>query len=106
MSDVEHFLEKYGLYLIGAVALYYAFKKLSAVATVAADAIATPISNAIIDLTQPAAVGVNASIMLPGGQLLDANAVTLNDALQFRYGGILYRVDHRDTNNNYVAVTA
>ncbi len=30
----------------------------------------------------------------------------MNDALQFRYGGILYRVDHRDENNNYVAVTA
>ncbi len=106
MDEAEQFFEKHWLYIAGAVIAYFAFKKLMNVAAPAVDKTASIISDAYIAATQPAAVGVNASIMLPGGQIIDANAVTLNDALQFRYGGILYRVDHRDENNNYVAVTA
>ncbi len=106
MSEVEKFLEKHWLYIVGGVIAYFAIKKVLGVAGVVADAAGSAIATTYVDLTQPPAVKLLASIVLPNGQLVDANSVTLDDSMQFRFGGILYRLDHRNSDNNYVAVIA
>ena len=106
MENSKGFFEEYWPYLVGAVAVYFVFKKLSSITTAAVESVAAPIANAYVDLTQPPAVKLLASIVLPPGQMIDANSVTLDDNMQFRFNGAVYRLDHRNSDNNYVAVIA
>ncbi len=106
MSEVEHFIEKNWLYLVGGVIAYFAIKKVLSVASAATDAAGSAIASTYIDLTQPDPVKILARIVLPSGVLINADDAQYGDNLTFRYGGVLYKLDHRNSDNNYVAVLA
>lgn len=106
MINLERALKDYWPYLVGGVVLYFAFKKLTQVAVTAIEPITNAVTDAYIDATLPDDVHILARIVLPSGVLINADDIQLNDNMQFRYGGMLYKLTGRNADNNYVAVIA
>lgn len=106
MTDLERFLEKYGLWIVAGFGLYYFLTKAASAASAALQPVGSAIGSAIAAVTLPGDVNVTAAIVLPDGSTISANSIYLNDQMQFTYNGITYTLTGRDANNNYVAVRA
>ena len=97
MSDIKD------LAMIAAViALIWYFKKYL---EKGADIIAQPIADTIIGATLPGQVELVGMVVLPNGSRVPINDIGLTPNLTFSYASKPYKISHRNSSGDYVAVT-
>lgn len=86
--------------------VYLAWKfwtQIKAVTQAATDAVANPISDAYIAITQPGDVELLGNVKLPNGALVPLSSLNVTPAdMSFAYLGNRYRIDHRE-GDTYIA---
>lgn len=94
--------------LIGIGAVYWIISKLAHAGSDATKPLAIALGDWYANATLPDPISLSGGVVLPGGAIIalddiQNNGTGFGPGLTFQWGGVAYKLDHRE-GNNYIAV--